>query len=81
MSFILIPLFFPAYGIYLSIKGKMLFKHITGFHLFIASILVLVVWLYPFVNVSAPLEKCDGGRSKSVTPPTFHTPLGCMVVG
>jgi Tol biopolymer transport system component len=32
-------------------------------------------------GMSAPVEKCDGGRSKSVTPPAFHTPLGCMVVG
>jgi sulfate transport system substrate-binding protein len=33
------------------------------------------------IALSAPVEKCDGGRSKSVTPPAFHTPLGCMVVG
>ena len=26
--------------------------------------------------LSAPLEKCDGGRSKSVTPPAFHEPYG-----
>ena len=24
----------------------------------------------------APVEKCDGGRSKSVTPPASHTPFG-----
>ncbi len=23
--------------------------------------------------VSPPVEKCDGGRSKSVTPPAFHS--------
>jgi len=28
------------------------------------------------VEVLAPLEKCDGGRSKSVTPPASHTPFG-----
>jgi hypothetical protein len=33
------------------------------------------------VEVSAPLEKCDGGRSKSVTPPAFHEALRFMVVG
>jgi hypothetical protein len=40
-----------------------------------------LVFGYTDPAMSPPLEKCDGGRSKSVTPPVFHTPLGCMDVG
>ena len=28
------------------------------------------------LTMSPPVEKCDGGRSKSVTPPASHTPFG-----
>lgn len=50
LSFVFIPVLFPAYGIYLIRRKKKIFGKVSGQPFLTASIIVLVVWIYFFLE-------------------------------
>ena len=56
LTFVLVPFFFPMFGIFLIRRKKKVFRGISGGLLFTASIIILLIWLYPFANGSDQLD-------------------------
>jgi hypothetical protein len=53
LSFVIVPYLLPFIGIFLVRSKTKLFQRIDGGLFFLATIIILIVWLYPFANGSS----------------------------